>query len=376
MVRWAGPVDALSRGELAALVARGGTADAMDTFVDAVRPIRVAVRPRGDPALVEFTERFDKFVLREIEVPRAARKDALAALAPSARKALDAAKTGIAAFHERQLRRPESHELSPGVTAGRRFLPFDRVGVYVPGGRAAYPSTVLMTVVPAKLAGVREVVLCSPPPIAPLTLAAAELAGADRVFQIGGAQAIFAMAYGTQSVPKVDKIVGPGNAYVAAAKALVAGEVAIDAPAGPSEVLVVADASADADLVARELVAQAEHDPRAACVAVATDAALAQRIEDATANLLARLRLASPRSAIVREALAARGAILVAHSLAEALAFADRYAPEHLALYVRDPDAALLQVSNYGSAFLGEASAVAFGDYGVGPNHVLPTGGL
>jgi histidinol dehydrogenase len=268
-------------------------------------------------------------------------------------------------------------ESEPGILIGRRPDPLARVGVYAPGGRAAYPSSVLMGVVPARVAGVGEVVLCSPPDRATgrpadVVLAAAALAGADRVFALGGAGAIAAMAFGTASVPRVDRIVGPGNAYVAEAKLQVASAVAIDSPAGPSELLVLCDASADAALVAREMLAQAEHDPLAAVVAVTVDERLAHRI----AGELAAQLPSQPRAAIAAEALAGQGAVLVVKDLYEGIAVANAWAAEHLLLLVADPDSSLARLRGAGTVFVGASSSVAFGDYMTGANHVLPTGGL
>jgi len=266
-------------------------------------------------------------------------------------------------------------ETEPGVRLTRRFAPLERVGVYAPGGRAAYPSSVLMGVVAARAAGVGEVIVCSPPgpegepPVA--VLAALAIAGADRLFALGGAGAVAAMAFGTESVPRCDAVVGPGNRWVDEAKRQVAGEVLIDAPAGPSEVLVVAEEGADPGRVAAELVAQAEHDPDAAVVLVTTSPELLAAVEEA----LARQVAAAPRRDTVLAALATRGALLLADDLDQALAFARAYAPEHLALYTGDPAGDLAAVPTAGTVFLGEASAVAFGDYLTGANHVLPTAG-
>jgi histidinol dehydrogenase len=263
------------------------------------------------------------------------------------------------------------------VIVGRRPDPLTRVGVYAPGGRAAYPSSVLMGIVPARVAGVGEIVLCSPPARdtgrpPEVVLAAAALAGADRVFALGGAGAIAAMAYGTESVPRVDRIVGPGNAYVAEAKIQISSVVAIDSPAGPSELLVLCDDTADPARVACELLAQAEHDPLAAVVAVATSERLARAIVDAIAEQLP----AQPRAEIIVAALAGQGAVLCADSLDEALAFANAYAAEHLLLVVADGDSVLAKVRGAGTVFMGSSASVAFGDYMTGANHVLPTGGL
>lgn len=378
-LRYTGPLSAMPPDARAALLDRRAS---FEPFLDAVRPIRDAVRARGDDALRELTERFDGVKLSAIDVPREERRFALARLAPDVVEALAEARRNLERFHRAQLRAPEEVEVVPGLVAGRRHLPIHRVGAYVPGGRAAYPSTVLMTAVPARVAGVREIVVATPPArdgnVPDATLAACEIAGVDRVLAVGGAQAVFALAYGTESVPRVDKIVGPGNAYVAAAKALVAGEVAIDAPAGPSEVLVchvgshVAEEARDARLAALEVVAQAEHDPEAACAVVTTSATFAA----AVAREIAREAAATPRRSIVEAALAKRGAVVHARGEEEALAFSDAYAPEHLVVLARDPRSTLDRLSHYGSAFLGPWSSVALGDYVSGPNHVLPTAGL
>lgn len=342
----------------------------------AVASIIADVRARGDAALFEMAKRFDGVTLDAVEVPSTALTRALDDLDSAVRQALDNAAAAIGAFHHAQLPAPLEMETRPGIRLGRRTEPLRRVGVYAPGGRAAYPSSVLMGVVPARVAGVSEVVVCSPPgpdglpPAA--VLAACALAGADRVFSLGGAGAVTALAYGTTSVPRVDKVVGPGNAYVTEAKRQLAGAVASDCPAGPSEILIIADGSADPDLVAAELLAQAEHDPEAAAVLVATEPQLLPAVDAALRTALE----VEPRRAIIRDALATRGALLLAAGLDEALAFAERYAPEHLLLLVRKPRAALDRVRAAGTVFLGAGSSVAFGDYLTGANHVLPTGGL
>lgn len=335
-----------------------------------------AVREGGDDALRSLAARFDGVELQFIEVSRQAARAALDALEPELRSALERTRRNLESVQRAFL--PDAQETSPepGIVVGRRPDPLDRVGVYAPGGRAAYPSSVLMGAVPARVAGVREVILCSPPGPdglpSPVVLAAAELAGVDRIFAIGGAGAIAAMAYGTATVPRVDRIVGPGNAYVAEAKLQVAGAVAIDSPAGPSELLVIADASADAQVVAREVMAQAEHDPRAAVVVVTIGEEAAMRI----GNAIERAIDTEPRAAIIRESLASRGAVLVADSMDEAAEFASRFAPEHLLLAVTDARAVLPRFRNAGTIFVGARSSVAFGDYMTGANHVLPTGGL
>jgi histidinol dehydrogenase len=293
------------------------------------------------------------------------------------RAALERSAENVGRVHRAFRPVAQETESEPGIVVGRRPDPLGRVGVYAPGGRAAYPSSVLMGIVPARVAGVGEIVLCSPPSRdsgAPsdVVLAAAALAGADRVFALGGAGAIAAMAYGTTSVPRVDRIVGPGNAYVAEAKLQVSNVVAIDSPAGPSELLVLCDTSVDPALVAREMLAQAEHDPLAAVVAVTTTARAARAIVDA---LDAQLPM-QPRAEICRAALEGQGAVLFTDSLAECVAFANAYAAEHLLLVVDQLDDVLGQLRNAGTVFVGPSASVAFGDYMSGANHVLPTGGL
>lgn len=333
------------------------------------------VRRRGDLALLDSAERFDGARPSAIEVPRAAWRAALDALDPPERSALEDAALAIARVHEAQQPSPVVVEPRPGVVVGRRPDPLARVGVYAPGGRAAYPSSVLMGAVPARVAGVGEVVVCSPATPTGLphrsVLSACAVAGVDRVFAAGGATAIAAFAYGTDTVPAVDRIVGPGNAWVDEAKRQVSGVVGIDNPAGPSELLVVCDYSADAVGVAAELLAQAEHDPDAAVVLVAIGAATAAAIEAELGEQLAR----APRASIAAAALATRGAMLVASDLEDALAFAAEWAPEHLLLRVRSAADALPRIRNAGTVFLGDTTSVAQGDYVTGANHVLPTGG-
>jgi histidinol dehydrogenase len=289
---------------------------------------------------------------------------------------MERAAANIRAVHAAAV--PQRVEIAPepGVIIGRRPDPLHRVGVYAPGGRAAYPSSVLMGVIPARVAGVAEVMICAPPTSKgqpePATLAAAELSGADRVFAVGGAGAIAAMAYGTASIPRVDRIVGPGNAYVAQAKLLVSNVVGIDAPAGPSELLIVADDSADPTHLAAEMLAQAEHDPEAVVALVATDETLGSKVLDAIEKLLP----VQGRRTIIERAFAERGAILTVPSLRDALTFANLFAPEHLLLATRDADTLLGDVRSTGTVFVGETSSVTFGDYITGANHVLPTGGL
>ena len=349
-----------------------------------VTAIVARVRREGDAALVAMARTFDGADLggpdgARLEVPRAEWRAALEDVDAGLRRAMERAVTNVRTVHEAFRPKTTEVEPEPGILVGRRPDPLGRVGVYAPGGRAAYPSSLIMGVVPAKVAGVGEVVVCSPPAGADglpsaVVLAAAALAGADRVFALGGAGAVAAMAYGTESVPRVDRIVGPGNAYVAEAKLQVSRVCGIDSPAGPSELLVIADHTADPAAVARELVAQAEHDPMAAVVCVAVGDETGEQVEAA----LARLVATAGRREIVEAALAAQGAVLVAQTYDEAAAFASDYAAEHLQLAIGEPEQKLVlsRLRNTGTVFLGETTSVAYGDYMTGANHVLPTGGL
>ena len=347
---------------------------AQDDEVEAtVRAIIADVRKRGDAAVLEYTRKFDRLPARgmaELEVPRARLEAALAALPAAQRDALETAAARVRAFHERQLAQSWEFTDAEGTRLGQRVTPLAKVGVYVPGGKAAYPSTVLMNVIPAKVAGVGEIVMASPN-AEPMVLAAAALAGADRVLAIGGAQAVAALAYGTATVPRVDKVVGPGNAYVAAAKRQVFGQVGIDMIAGPSEILVIGDGTTPPDWVAMDLFSQAEHDEMAQSILLSPSKAYLDAVEAAIAKLLPTL----VRREVVAASLAARGALIQTRSLEEACALADRIAPEHLELSVEDPEALLPLLHNAGAIFLGRWSSEAIGDYCAGPNHVLPTAG-
>jgi histidinol dehydrogenase len=375
LVRWTGTLDALSDADRRAMFDR---TSAMDRAVgERTARILSRVRREGDVALRALARELDGVDLVELEVPRRRWDEALDGLAPELRRALERSADNVARVHRAFRPMAQEAESEPGILVGRRPDPLGRVGVYAPGGRAAYPSSVLMGIVPARVAGVSEIILCSPPSRATgqpsdVVLAAAALAGADRVFALGGAGAVAAMAYGTASVPRVDRIVGPGNAYVAEAKLQVASVVAIDSPAGPSELLVLCDDTADPVLVAREMLAQAEHDPLAAVVAVTTSARGAAAIVAALESELP----AQPRAEISRAALAAQGAVLWARSMDDAIEFANAYAAEHLLLDVQRLDDALARLRNAGTVFVGAAASVAFGDYMTGANHVLPTGGL
>jgi histidinol dehydrogenase len=367
-------ISELSADERRKLLDRGRAQDSSVT--QSVAQLIEAVRDRGDAALREQAFRFDGVHQLNIEVPRTRWQEALDGLAAPVRVALETAAANIATFHRAQLPATIEMEPQPGLRLGRRADPLERVAVYAPGGRAAYPSSVLMGLVPARVAGVREVVVCSPagstglPPAT--VLAACAIGNADRVFAIGGAGAIAAVAYGTATVPRAQKVVGPGNAYVTEAKRQLNGVVAIDCPAGPSEVLVLADESADPRRIAYELMAQAEHDPDAAAVLASTSSKLLERV----AGVLSVELEHQPRREIITHALRHAGALLLARDLTELLEFNRRYAPEHLALYVREARKVLPGVRNAGTVFLGDASSVAFGDYLTGANHVLPTARL
>jgi len=361
--------------ELERKLARRGAA--LEAPVEAaVRRIIADVRRRGDRAVEAATLRFDR-----VRVPRARRligreemRRAHLALGSAERRALETAARRISAFHRRQGEASWRYRDATGVLLGQEIRPLERVGIYVPGGSAFYPSSVLMNAIPARVAGVREVIAVSPPHAAgesPALLAAAWIAGVDRIYRIGGAQAIAALAYGTQTVPAVDKIVGPGNVYVATAKRLVAGRVAIDMVAGPSEVLIIADASADPSLVAADLLAQAEHDADATAICLTTSAKLARAVERELDVQLAGLS----RAAIARRALRRNGAIVVTRSVGEAIELANRIAPEHLELAVRHAERQVRRIRHAGAIFVGHSTPEAFGDYLAGPNHVLPTGG-
>jgi histidinol dehydrogenase len=374
VVRTIAPLAAVAGGR----AALAGAVDAGGTLVQrGVERILARVVAEGDAALIDLTRALDGVATPVLEVPREQLGRALAALPAEVRVALTRAAGNLERVHAAMRPAPVRVEPELGVSVTLRPDPLARVGVYAPGGRAAYASSVLMGVIPARVAGVGEVVVCSPPGTdgapAPAVLAACALAGADRVFALGGAQAIAALAYGTATVPAVDRILGPGNAWVTEAKRQVSARVAIDSPAGPSEVLVIADPTVDPARIARELVAQAEHDPDALAVAVLLggDAGAAARVVAALAFAVAD----APRRAIAAAALRTRGAVLWGDDDA-ALAFAAQLAPEHLLLAGPRAEALAPWVRNAGAVFLGDGAAVAFGDYLTGGNHVLPTGGL
>ena len=342
----------------------------------AVRAIVDDVRARGDRAVVELTNRLDERAVAdcaELEVPRGRTARALDSLDPPLRDALESAAARIRAFHEPQKGESWMRTESDGTVLGQRLLSLDRVGVYVPGGRAAYPSSVLMNAIPARVAGVNEVVMTVPAPrgeLDPAVLAAARLAGVDRIWTIGGAQAVAALAWGTQSIPAVDKIVGPGNAWVSTAKRLLFGRVGIDSVAGPSEIVVIADGTTPRDWVAADLCAQAEHDEDARAILVTPDRSCLDAVEVELRAMVPRLS----RAAIIRASLERNGAFVLVRDLDEAVEVANRLAPEHLELAVADPAALLDRIRHAGAVFLGSHSSEVLGDYCAGPNHVLPTG--
>ncbi len=336
-----------------------------------------AVRERGDSAVVELTQRFDALEVASVAdliLPRARLEQALERITPEQREALEIAAERVRSYHERQKQDSWTYTEADGTVLGQKVTPLDRAGLYVPGGKASYPSSVLMNAIPAKVAGVPEVVMVVPTPrgeVNELVLAAACIAGVDRVFTIGGAQAVAALAYGTESVPPVDKIVGPGNIYVATAKRHVFGKVGIDMIAGPSEILVVCDGQTDPDWIAMDLFSQAEHDEDAQSILVSPDAAFLDRVAESIARLLPTLE----RADIARTSIEGRGALIQVADMQQAIEVANRIAPEHLELSVAEPEQWLPQIRHAGAIFMGRYTAEALGDYCAGPNHVLPTSG-
>lgn len=336
-----------------------------------------AVRERGDAAVVELTQRFDALevaTMADLILPRARLEQALERITPEQREALEIAAERVRSYHERQKQDSWTYTEADGTVLGQKVTPLDRAGLYVPGGKASYPSSVLMNAIPAKVAGVPEVVMVVPTPrgeVNELVLAAACIAGVDRVFTIGGAQAVAALAYGTESVPPVDKIVGPGNIYVATAKRHVFGKVGIDMIAGPSEILVVCDGQTDPDWIAMDLFSQAEHDEDAQSILVSPDAAFLDRVAESIARLLPTLE----RADIARTSIEGRGALIQVADMQQAIEVANRIAPEHLELSVAEPEQWLPQIRHAGAIFMGRYTAEALGDYCAGPNHVLPTSG-
>ena len=351
-----------------------------DAAIDlSVQQILASVKARGDAAVLEYTQRFDRLTaqhMSELEIPAEELQAALASLSSERRHALEAAAERVRAYHQRQKTECGSAGFSytepDGTILGQKVSPLDRVGIYVPGGKAAYPSSVLMNAIPAKVAGVQEIIMVVPTPDGvknPLVLAAAAIAGVDRVFTIGGAQAVAALAFGTEQIPQVDKIVGPGNAYVAAAKRRVFGTVGIDMIAGPSEILVLCDGSTDPDWVAMDLFSQAEHDELAQSILLCHDAAYLDAVHASIDKLLASM----PRADIIRTSLANRGALIKVRDMQEACAIANDIAPEHLEISAENAQQWADRIRHAGAMFLGRFSSESLGDYCAGPNHVLPT---
>ncbi len=360
---------------LAALLGRGQGGDAR--VEQDVRHIVDDIRARGDTALLEYTARFDRHeagCAADLEIPREKLAQALVSLAPEVRDALILAAERIRRYHERQRTESWQYEEEDGTVLGQQVTALDRVGLYVPGGKAAYPSSVLMNAIPAKVAGVAELVMVVPAPdgvLNEMVLAAAELAGVDRVFTVGGAQAVAALAYGTDTIPRVDKIVGPGNIYVATAKRMVFGAVDIDMIAGPSEIVVVCDGRTDPAWVAMDLFSQAEHDEQAQAILISLDPAFAGTVRAAMEQLLAEM----PRQTIIRASLESRGALITAPDLERAVELVNIIAPEHLELSIEDAESVAPRIRHAGAIFMGRYTAEALGDYCAGPNHVLPTAG-
>lgn len=361
--------------ELGALLAWDETSDL--EIHQRVAEILARVRREGDSALLDYTRQFDRCEVAsaaDLEIPPTALTAAWNALSSDGARALEAAAERIRAYAERQALESWRYQEADGSSLGQQITPLDRAGVYVPGGKAAYPSSVLMNVIPAKVAGVPEIVMVVPTPggeTNPWVLAAAHLAGVDRVFRIGGAQAVAALAYGTATIPRVDKIVGPGNIYVATAKQLVFGQVGIDMIAGPSEILVISDGLTAPDWIAMDLFSQAEHDENAQAIFVTPDAAHRDAVEASIRRLLPEME----RKNVIGASLSSRGALILVRDLDEAAAVANRVAPEHLELSVADPERLLGKIRNAGAIFMGRYTAEALGDYCAGPNHVLPTAG-
>ncbi|MDY3983820.1 MAG: histidinol dehydrogenase [Veillonellaceae bacterium] len=351
------------------------TADTSDRVIEErVATIIKTVRDKGDQALKEYSQQFDKVTIDDFKVDKETIEAAYKKVDPAVIKALEVAKANITSFHEQEKERGFMDASKPGVLRGQKVTPLARVGIYVPGGTAAYPSTIMMCALPAKIAGVKDIIMVTPPQvngIAPAVLAAAKIAGVTQIYQVGGAQAVAALAYGTESIPRVDKIVGPGNIYVATAKKQVFGQVSIDMVAGPSEIGIVADQSADPVDLAADLLSQAEHDKRARAILITNNQSLAQAVSQEVDRQLAVL----PRKDIAGAAIADRSFIAVMPSIQDMFALMNEVAPEHLEVQLDNPIQYLSMIENAGSVFLGKYASEPLGDYAAGPNHVLPTGG-
>jgi histidinol dehydrogenase len=374
-IRRLSTADAGFRDTFTALLDRAQELDAKVEGV--VRDVIQAVRARGDAALVDYTTKFDRWTPASgaaLEIPRSRLAQALDKISAEQKRALEQAAERVRRYHERQKIDSWTYTEADGTLLGQQVTALDRAGLYVPGGKAAYPSSVLMNAIPAKVAGVPELVMVVPTPdgqVNDLVFAAAAIAGVDRAFAVGGAQAVAALAYGTASVPKVDKIVGPGNIYVATAKRMVFGAVDIDMIAGPSEIVVVCDGETDAAWVAMDLFSQAEHDEDAQSILISPDRAFLDKVAAEMTRLLADM----PRADIIRASLEGRGALIAVRDLDEAAQIVNEIAPEHLELSVADPQALARKIRHAGAIFMGRYTAEALGDYCAGPNHVLPTSG-
>lgn len=361
--------------KLSALLAWESVSDTQ--VADRVAEILASVKAQGDKAVVDYTNRFDRRNVQtfsELVIESAELDAAFHQITPEQRQALEVAASRIKAYHQHQVQSSWQYTEPDGTVLGQKVTPMERVGLYVPGGKATYPSSVLMNAIPAKVAGVAQLVMVVPAPdgeISPMVLAAAAIAGVDRVVTIGGAQAVAALAYGTESIPKVDKIVGPGNIYVATAKRAVFGQVAIDMIAGPSEILVICDGKTDPDWIAMDLFSQAEHDEQAQAILLSDDADYLDAVEASFAKLLPTLQ----RQEIASISLKNRGALIKVRDMEEAVALSNRIAPEHLELSVENPESLLPKIQHAGAIFMGRHTPEALGDYCAGPNHVLPTSG-
>ena len=367
--------DADFDGKLRATLAfEGGSAAVVDLAVD---KILGQIRTHGDAALISLTNKFDHTEadsMDDLTVDEGTLESAISSVDESVLESLRGAAHRIENYHQRQIQESWSYRDESGSLLGQKILPLARAGLYVPGGKAAYPSSVLMNAIPARVAGVKEIVMVAPTPngvVNPVVLAAAQIAGVNQIYKIGGAQAIGAMAYGTETITKVDKIVGPGNAYVAAAKKKVFGAVGIDMIAGPSEILIICDGKTDPDWIVMDLFSQAEHDELAQSILISNDEAFLRLIQERVTALLPEM----PRKSVIKKSLEDRGAMILVKSLGEACEIANRIAPEHLELSVEEPNALLDQIENAGAIFIGKYTSEALGDYCAGPNHVLPTSG-
>ena len=356
------------------LAFEGGSAAALDVAVD---DILEQVRTGGDAALITLTNKFDETAavsMDDLTVDEATLQSAMRSVDDDVLAGLRKAAQRIESYHRRQVQESWSYRDDLGNLLGQKITPLARAGLYVPGGKAAYPSSVLMNAIPARVAGVREIVMVAPTPkgvVNPVVLAAAQIAGVSRIYKIGGAQAIAAMAYGTQTIPKVDKIVGPGNAYVALAKKKVFGTVGIDMIAGPSEILIICDGKTDPDWIVMDLFSQAEHDELAQSILISNDESFLMLIQERVEALLTQM----PRKSVIKKSLEDRGAMILVKDLSEACEIANRIAPEHLELSVQEPGLLLDEIENAGAIFIGKYTSEALGDYCAGPNHVLPTSG-